>query len=177
MDEPIIFYGKNITIHIPNTTNVICKNAFKGCQAKIKIPKKNSIRVIEEEAFSYSLIDSIRLDSVQYIGKSCFYGDTILKSLIITSDSLKAISFVAFGIPAKTHNFCSITLPRSVIQLEMGALATNLKELTVAWSQPLKLSKKDYIFGGLALSRCTLRVPKGTVPAYRTAPCGSSLVR
>jgi len=166
MEESIISYGKNITIYIPSTVKIVHDNAFKGCEATIKIPRENSIQTIGDGAFAETKIDSITLDSIKYIGHSAFYKSS-LKSVVITSDSLKTIWIAAFR---DCSNLTSITLPKSDALIVWEALASPFQVLTVGWHKPFKTSKKDYVFGKTDLSQCTLRVPKGTRRAYRKAP-------
>jgi hypothetical protein len=107
--------------------------------------------------------------SVKMIKDGAFIDNIVLKSVVFTSDSVKEISPSLFSCCTKLE---SVTLPQSITQIGLKAFYNcwDLKTVTVAWDKPINLKDQDKVFYAVDLSRCTLRVPKGTRKAYRKAP-------
>jgi hypothetical protein len=81
---------------VPNAVNI--RDAFRGCSAlkSIVLPKVESL---QSNAFdNCSNLEMVDLHKVASIGSSVFYGDRKLKTVIIRSPELCALSYTnAFG--------------------------------------------------------------------------------
>lgn len=153
--EPLEFAGwENITsITIPNSVIEIGMSAFKGCTS----------------------LESITVpDSVTEIEKSVFEDCTALTTITIP-DSVTKLGFRAFK---DCTSLTSITIPDSVTKIRGLAFegCDNLKELICKSSTPPAMyNLPDDFFPfddtlGLPKDTTTvLKVPKGSIDAYRTA--------
>jgi hypothetical protein len=141
------FFGCRITsISIPNSVTSIGDYAFSRCSGLTSITIGNSVTSIGEWAFSdCSSLTSITIpNSVTSIGERTFYGCIGLTSITVGSSVTSIGSYAFYG--------CS-----SLIEI------TNLN------SVPQSIDYSYYFFYGINKSACTLRVPSGSVDAYKAA--------
>ena len=144
------------------------------------------VTTIGERAFyNCSVLTAVTIpDSVTTIGNAAFFGCSDLTSITIP-DSVTTIEDYAFY---GCRSLTSITIPNSVTTIGDMAFAscfgidyligemtgcfytplTYLKEVTVAWTNPLAMS--GGISYGRNISAATLRIPPGTEALYQTAP-------
>lgn len=162
-------WGRNSTIHITKGIKRICEGAFIAYCGKVKFEHPNSVKYISCFLSTETEIDSISLDSVKTIQERSICGNKFLKSVIITSDSLIEIKPNTF---MSSSTLTNVLLPKSITKIGLEAFkdCKSLKTFTIAAPTPVPLTEDAKVFEGVTLSRCILRVPKGTAPAYRTAP-------
>jgi hypothetical protein len=156
--------SKTPTFYIPATVEELQDEALNPSYIKFSYP--NSIKFIGKHIQGY--FDTLRLNSVEIIKPEAFSLKKTLKFVDITSDSLKTIEFATFQ---GCDSLTSVSLPKSITKIRLEAFkdCKSLKTFTIAAHTPVPLTEDAKVFEGVTLSRCTLRVPKGTAPAYRTA--------
>lgn len=69
------------------------------------------------------------------------------------------------------HKLKSVTIPANVEKIEVNTFynCSNLKDLTVGWSTPLKIDVNVFRGWTKKLNNCTLHIPVGTLAAYKNA--------
>jgi len=137
---------QNLTsIVIPNSVTTIKSNAFYRCEKLTSVTFGNSITTIEYSAFSYcEKLTSITIpNSVTTIESYAFSGCEKLTSVTLGN------SVTTFGY--SVFSWCQAL-----------TLVTNLNP------KPIDISS-SYVFSGVEISACTLKVLKNSVSAYQAA--------
>jgi hypothetical protein len=133
-----------------------------------------SYSAIGDEGVGCEIIESIRIGAnVTYIGGSAFECCTNLETVIFAEGSqLETISGWAFALTAIT----SITIPAGVTSIGGAAFqgCTSLETVTVLATTPPEMGWAFYQCccdgGGILPSLTAIRVPAGSVDAYKAHP-------
>ena len=171
--------GKIGTYIIPNNVTAIGWAAFEGCTALTLISIPNNVTAIGNTAFegctdltsidvessnnNYTSEDGVLFDKNKNT-LICYPGGKI--GAYVIPNSVTSIEGAAFH---SCINLTSITIPNSITNIGGSPFAncTGLTSITNLNSVPANID--FYVFGGVNQSSCTLRVPAGSVKAYKNA--------
>jgi len=163
--------GKSdIAYIIPNTVTSIEGSAFWCCSSLTSVTITNSVTYIGIDAFGYcsgltsiAIPNSVTSEEVS----GAFRGCSGLTSIILPN----SISSIAANAFSQCYGLTSVTILNSVTLIGPNAFAglNALTEIINYATTPQAISDNDYVFNGVNLSACTLRVPLGSSAAYRAA--------
>lgn len=164
---------------IPNTVQVIKEYAFSGCEHLEKITIPSSVQEIGESAFSSYNLNEIFVDKKNnnYCSVDGILYNKNVSTLIYCPKQKKApvipntvnkIDNYAFNNYGDVRSFQdnSITIPASVTSIGNSAFSgCKVGSIIIERNVPPAIEEKtfDFFFG-------TIKVPSGTVNAYKTAP-------
>jgi hypothetical protein len=189
-DRAFDFCAALTSIDIPNSVTRIGGGAFAYCRDLSSVIIPESVTTIGPLAFYYCVnLPSITIpNSVTEIGPNAFYICTHLTSITL-SNSLTAIEYGTF---ANCVSLLSITIPEGVTRIEDGAFefCTHLLSAIIPESvteigydafywcislnsvtnyNPVPVYISGSVFHGVVHNACDLKVPKGSVSAYKNA--------
>ncbi|MDR2927794.1 MAG: leucine-rich repeat domain-containing protein [Cytophagaceae bacterium] len=161
------------SVTIPNSATAIGEHAFCGCNGLTSVTIPNLVTAIGEYAFSEcSSLTSIMIpNSVTAIGEGAFFNCAGLTSVII-GNSVTAIGDYAF---TNCSGLVTVTVSNSVTAIGKYAFyaCAGLAEIVNHATTPQAIKGNVFnvfiIFSGIDKKNCVLRVPKGSLAAYRTA--------
>lgn len=156
-DRKTIIKGSEGVEHltIPDTVIKIGNCAFSCCNL-VSVSLSNSLKSIEEEAFSFcfSLKSIVIPDSVKRIGKNAFSGCYNLVSVSL-SNSLRSIEEETFQ---NCSHLTNIIIPNSVTEIKKGAFAGCFALSSIVLSNSL-VDIGKYTFSGCN-SLKSIKIPK-----------------
>jgi hypothetical protein len=173
-------YDNLISVTIPNSVTSIGYGAFKHCRKLTSITLGNSVTTIGDHAFyECKQLASITFpNSVTSIGASAFFHCQSLTSLVVGNSVTTVGRGALFFCPGVT----SLTIPESLTDMgffSFGGFET-LEEVINLSPVPQDIEKNKnaqewedpnlYFFGSIDTKNITLKVPSGSINAYRTAP-------
>jgi hypothetical protein len=152
---------------IPNSVTSIGEVAFYGCSGLTSVTIPNSVTEIHRATFAgCSGLTSITIpNSVTYIDNYAFYGCSGLTSVTIPN----SVTEIGGGAFEGCNGLTSVTIPNSVTSIGWYAFAdcSGLTEITNL--NPVPQNIEGYVFLDVNKSAITLRVPSGSVDAYKEA--------
>ena len=161
------YASENGVLFNKNKTSLICCPARKT--GEYVIP--NSVTSIDNSAFSVcTSLTSITIpNNVIDIGTGAFSSCAGLTSITIPNN----ITTIKAGTFELCTNLSSVTIPSGVKSIEDAAFreCINLTLITNLNPVPVELDQyyHYYLFYGINISECTLKVPIGSVEAYKNA--------
>jgi uncharacterized lipoprotein YajG len=168
-------YPNLTSVTIGNSVTVIGYAAFAYCRNLTSVTLGNSLQILDQFAF-HECISLASIDipnSVTTIEMSAFNHGHSLVSVKI-GNSVSHIGEYAFN---DCVALTTITIPRSVTLID-GSVFANCGSLTEVINlnpTPQNIEGANIFNGINPLSQITLRVPAGSVQAYRAAPGWSEL--
>lgn len=158
-------------VYLPNTINIISKNAFKNCSNLYTLKMSDSVQRIDESAFEgCSKLGSVDLSNVIQIGKKAFYNCESLGKVLF-NDELEVIPKSAFNNCASLsfnslpknlikiekeafkgcESICELNLGSSIETIGQGAFykCNNIDHMTIENFAAIKDGKLDYVFSKL----------------------------
>lgn len=128
-----------IGVVLPNSVKTLEEGAFYGCTNLSSIDISDSIEYVGYNAFQGTAWFNNQNDGVVYIGKIlyCYKGEMPSNTTITVKEGTTSIAGICF---AECTNLISITIPKSVTYIGMGAfyMCDNLKTINY------KGSKEDW---------------------------------
>jgi len=184
------FCGKLTSLIIPNSVTSIGLGAIQYCKALTSIDIPNSVKTIDSFAFDTCTgLTSITIpNSVTYMGGWIFDGCKSLTSVTI-SESLQSLDWYVFR---NCTGLTSVVIPNSVTEIDKGAFegCNHLTTVSIgngvsriralAFANCAKLADvycfaeavpdtKEDAFADSPIGNAKLRVPAGSVEAYKAA--------
>jgi hypothetical protein len=161
------------TVVIEDGVTAIGYGAFKNCTGLTNVTIGHSVEIIGEQAFRNcaALTDVTIPNSVKTIDDSAFY-DTGLTNVTIPN----SVTTIGEGAFAYCDYLTGVTIGHSVEIIGNGAFAkcTNLTEITCLNPVPPGIGDETFLNTPVT-SSCMLRVPDGSVTAYRAKPFWKNL--
>ena len=169
-----------ISITIPNSVITIEGYAFEGCEKLPSITIPSSVTSIGELTFkacpSLTSID-VESENKDYTSENgilfnknkstlvCYPMGKTEDFYVIPNSVTSTGAYAFYG----CENLISITIPECVIDIDLQSFAFCKNLALITNFNPVPVAIDTYVFWGVDQFNCVLKVPKGSVSAYKNA--------
>ena len=185
-------HGLTGALVIPNSVTSIGKSAFRQCRGIAALTVGNSVKSIGEDAFTSCLgltgalvlpnsvtsigsraffectgLTGLSLgNSVTAIGNAAFSACNYLTGMLVLPNSVESVGYDAFK---GCRRLTGLTIGHSVTSIGNNSFGTCVGLTEIISLNPTPPTIEGSAFTGMDKTVCILRVPSGSVAAYRAA--------